>query len=152
MILHDEGVGEVETGIKYAIIVSGPLMVAVDEAAPLLLNDVELVLLNHPENAYPELAVAEIGNAPLSFQLLLTAGETVPAFGGTAVIEVRYCVFQFAVSVIGLFICNEFAVFWLLIDPAPVPVQLVKMYCVPAVLLEGLVTLKVAVAPASYQP
>jgi len=73
VIVMPVGIGE-----KFAVIVPGPVIVAIVLGAPELENVIDDVLLIHCWKLYPELATALIGSVPESNHWLIPAGIVEP--------------------------------------------------------------------------
>jgi hypothetical protein len=78
---------DTDEGMKVAVIVPVPLIVAVVEADVELAKVIEPVLLDHEENMYPEPAVPEIGREPASSQTLVPDGFVDPLPDGVTTNE-----------------------------------------------------------------
>lgn len=143
------GVGD---GSRFAVMVPGPIALAVVDMELESWNVMELLLVDHCLNVKPEVGAALIGSDPESIHRLVLVGEIEPLPEGATAKDRRYRVFQLAFSAIGLSIMTEFEAAEPLYESAPAPFHWIKAYSVPAPPETGEVTLKLAVEPLPYQP
>ena len=93
--------------VKLAVIVPGPFTLAVVDIALELSKVMELLLVVHRENVYPEVGETLIESGPPSTHRLLPAGVVDPLPEGVTASVNWYCIVQLAGSVTALLIVTE---------------------------------------------